>query len=250
MAKQKQIGEKRGVFGILFTILAVIWLFSTVSAWGADQDGLTRETLSGRAAMEKAVTLTDEEAKKVILTAIGRGASVTFTYNASGQIIAYRAVVPDQVIPGEKKYWSQMTAAEKKAALKILQTPGNQPYAPPSKVIGGKTMELNEDLWYEKGILVYGSPFGESSSAGPRYWGYDINGGYYANDEFPRDSDSGRQPWEKEWWELSRVLTNDNAKRLIGSHALNNSFTTAAKRNTAAAFLGENPRSKLLHRLR
>ena len=241
MAKQKQIGKKRGVFGILFTILAVIWLFNTVSAWGADQDGLTRETLSGRAAMEKAVTLTDEEAKKVILTAIGRGASVTFTYNASGQIIAYRAVVPDQVIPGEKKYWSQMTAAEKKAALKILQTSGNQPYAPPSKVIGGKTMELNEDLWYEKGILVYGSPFGESSSAGPRYWGYDINGGYYANDEFPRDSDSGRQPWEKEWWELSRVLTNDNAKRLIGSHALNNSFTTAAKRNTAAAFLGENP---------
>lgn len=198
-------------------------------------------TAFGEEAAAIADEIEDRQAKAIILEAIGRGASVTFTYDGNNIVTAYRGVIPQRKIPGEKKYWRNMTEGEKKAALILLKTPGNKPYVTAAINVGGISHKLNESMWYDKGIIVYGNSFGGSSDRGPRYFGYDLNGGYYANDSFPRDSDSGRQPWEKNWWTITEIKQSAEAKNLIGNHALADAFDYSDKLRTAKDFLKANP---------
>ncbi|MGI6751854.1 MAG: Athe_2463 domain-containing protein [Anaerovoracaceae bacterium] len=201
----------------------------------------SRQILKGAEAMEAANLIEDGEVRAKLIKAIGDGASVTFTFNDSGDVIEYIAVVPERKIAGERKYWRDMTEGDKKAALLLLKSPGSKPYVPFVISVGGTSHSLNETFWYSKGIIVYGKPFGGTSPSGPRYYGYDINGGYYANDDFPRDSDSGRQPWEKKWWTTAEIRQSVEAKNLIGSHALADAFSYGDKYRTAKDFLNANP---------
>ncbi len=144
--------------------------------------------------------------------------------------------------PYIEKYWSEMTEAEKESALALLRSGANGFSVPPELYAGGDLRPLNESLWYSRGILVYGDSFGGTSPAGPRYWGYDLNGGYYANNAFPRDSDTGRPAYEKAWLTVSEIGRNTVARSYVGELALDGSaFRASEKRTTAELWLAANP---------
>ena len=141
-----------------------------------------------------------------------------------------------------EKYWSEMTAEEKTAALQLLLSGENGFAVPTSVYAEGASRPLNEALWYSNGILVYGDSFGGTSAYGPRYWGYDINGGYYGNNAFPRDSDTGRPAYEKAWLTVEQIQENPVARGYVGELALDQSaFYLSEKRTTAELWLAENP---------
>lgn len=117
---------------------------------------------------------------------------------------------------------------------------------------GGGTYQLNEGLWYEKGIIVYGdtaaiNAFVQTTASSNfkdgryRYWGYDINGGLYGNDDFPRDSDSGIPSWQKNWLAIEEIRLNSTARGYVGQFAMNSGFSESLKWDTAKAFLDSNP---------
>jgi len=49
-----------------------------------------------------------------------------------------------------------------------------------------------------------------------RYWGYTANGKLYENDNFPRDNDTGRDPWVKSWLTTKEIDKTAKAAELIG----------------------------------
>ncbi|MBR7148703.1 MAG: hypothetical protein IKD13_07705, partial [Firmicutes bacterium] len=113
---------------------------------------------------------------------------------------------------------------------------------------------MNTTLWKERGIIVYSETkevnnavsvtSGSNYKDGQyRYWGYDINGGLYGNDDFPRDSDSGTPAYEKDWLTTEEIKESAVARGYIGEHGLsaNGRYTTADKTKTAKAWLDENP---------
>ncbi|MBR5741355.1 MAG: hypothetical protein IKX91_02260, partial [Firmicutes bacterium] len=141
-----------------------------------------------------------------------------------------------------EKYWSEMTAEEKGEALALLKSGENGFTVPASVYAEGASRALNEALWYSNGILVYGSSFGGTSANGPRYWGYDLNGGYFANNDFPRDSDSGRPAYEKAWLTVEQIQENPVARGYVGELALDMSaFYTSEKLATAELWLATHP---------
>ncbi|MBQ3107928.1 MAG: hypothetical protein IJC68_04875, partial [Firmicutes bacterium] len=143
-----------------------------------------------------------------------------------------------------QKYWKDMTKEEKTSALQLLLA-GEDGFAVPESILAeGISRPLNRALWYSHGILVYGEGFGGwDDAAGPRYWGYDVNGGYYGNDAFPRDSDTGTEAWKKSWLTVEQIRRNETARIYVGSYALENQnrFSEEDRRTTAALWLAKNP---------
>jgi len=99
----------------------------------------------------------------------------------------------------------------------------NIPALTPS--VNSKNLPFNMELWIEKGITVYGDysavpsalntfksstltsgnvvipnkGYYENGTGEYRYHGYDANNSLYANNNLPRDADSGTKPTEKNW---------------------------------------------------
>ena len=147
------------------------------------------------------------------------------------------------------KTFDQLTEEEKGLVLTSLVS---DRVVPARVTVDGGSYPLNESLWYEKGIIAYGNIASVNSNhqtgSSPnykngqyRYWGYDMNGGLYGNDDFPRDSDSGTPAYQKAWLTLQQIRNNSTASGYVGSFALTDRFTTSQKRATAEAFLDENP---------
>jgi len=160
-------------------------------------------------------------------------------------VLLVLSLVPAQSYAADEyveKYWSEMTEEEKGAALDLLKEGKNGFSIPSSVYADGAMRDLNEDLWFSNGILVYGEPFGGTSAFGPRYWGYDINGGYFGNNHFPRDSDSGRPAYVKAWLTVEQIQENPIARGYVGELALDTSvFSVFEKLTTAELWLASHP---------
>ncbi len=147
------------------------------------------------------------------------------------------------------KTFSQLTEDEKE---RVLQHLVNSDIVPASISIGSGRYSLNQALWKQKGIVAYGVTANVNAAnqavGSPnykdgqyRYWGYDMNGGLYGNDDFPRDSDSGRAAYAKDWLTVNQIKANQTAAGYMGQFALKAGFSGSDRRHTAAAFLDENP---------
>ena len=159
---------------------------------------------------------------------------------------------PVAVFAAEKpvyKTFEQLTEDEKQRVLESLMEKG---IAPDRIKVGGGTYSLNESLWYSEGIIAYGITANvnaaNQTTGSPnykngqyRYWGYDVNGGLYGNDNFPRDSDSGTAAYNKDWLTITQIRANQTAANYIGKFAMQAGFSRAEKLNTASVFLDENP---------
>lgn len=230
---------KRGLALILATIIFVTGC-DVRPVWAATQTADTEEI---RAVVE---TIDDEAAKQEILTALDEGAEVTLTYTSDGRVSGYKIVRE-----GISKKHEDMTEGEKTQALTLLI---NQGLVKNRIIVDGVYYSLNTTLWKERGIIVYSETkevnnavsvtSGSNYKDGQyRYWGYDINGGLYGNDDFPRDSDSGTPAYEKDWLTTEEIKESAVARGYIGEHGLsaNGRYTTADKTKTAKAWLDENP---------
>lgn len=118
--------------------------------------------------------------------------------------------------------------------------------------IKDSSYNLNEELWYQRGVIVYGDIKNVNAAAPKvgkgnfinnryRYLGYDINGNLYTNQFFPHDSDTGTDPWVKNWMTLDDMKNDAVAKRLLGVDKIHNRFSETDRRRTAEKFLVENP---------
>jgi hypothetical protein len=147
------------------------------------------------------------------------------------------------------KTFDQLTEDEKVTVLNKLIADN---VIPNRVTVGGGWYSLNLTLWKTKGIIAYGETAAINAihqhTTSPnykngqyRYWGYDMNGGLYGNDDFPRDSDSGTPAYEKAWLTTIQIAGNGTAANYIGGFALTDRFSTSKKRATANAFLSENP---------
>lgn len=65
--------------------------------------------------------------------------------------------------------------------------------------VNGNILKINLVTLKEKGLLVYGEPFGDYREGEYRYLGYTMYKDPYANDDFPPDADSGRKAHVKSW---------------------------------------------------
>jgi len=226
---------KRAVI-LLLTMTLLITGCRLQPVWATDVETI-------RAALE---TMEDEEAKAEIQAALEEGAEVTLTYTEDGRVAKYKIVRE-----GISKKHSDMTEAEKTQALALLMEQGvvNQRIS-----VDGVSYSLNLTVWREQGIIVYGDTAevngkvsvtaGSNYKNGQyRYWGYDIHGGLYGNDDFPRDSDSGTPAYEKDWLTTEEIKESAVARGYIGEHGLsaNSRYSESEKRITAKAWLEENP---------
>lgn len=157
-------------------------------------------------------------------------------------------VAAAEPMPVEKTF-SQMTTEEKQRVLAGFLADGT---VTAFLSLGGGTYHLNETLWMERGIIAYGNTAAvnaavQTTGSGNfkdgmyRYWGYDINGGLYGNDSFPRDSDSGTLPWNKAWLTTDEIRSHPTARSYVGEFAINAGFSNSAKQATAEEFLRQNP---------
>lgn len=151
-------------------------------------------------------------------------------------------------MPVEKTF-SQMTTEEKQRVLSGFLADGT---VPALLSLGGGSYLLNETLWMERGIIAYGNTAAVNAAVQTtgstnfkdgmyRYWGYDVNGGLYGNDSFPRDSDSGTLPWNKAWLTTDEIRAHPTARNYVGDFAINAGFPNSAKQATAEEFLRQNP---------
>ncbi len=147
------------------------------------------------------------------------------------------------------KTFDQMNRDEKQRALDFLLEEGTVLLK--IRVDSGN-YQLNEELWYQRGIIAYGNTasinaLAETTASSNyrdgkyRYWGYDMNGGLYGNDDFPRDSDTDTPPWQKNWLTVEEIRLNGTAKGYVGQFAMNAGFSESSKEVTAKAFLDRNP---------
>ncbi|MDO4552455.1 MAG: hypothetical protein Q4C22_02850, partial [Bacillota bacterium] len=201
--------------------------------------------LSAEEARAVAEGLTDETARAEILQALDQGAEVTYTYDGQGQVTAYRIVLEEVA-----KYFNELSEEEKTTVLQGLLDRKEIPYA---ITVKGVSYPLSTYHWNSRGVICYGdvvtvnrlvqatsSPNYDSATGQWRYLGFDLNGGLYGNDDFPRDSDSGTPAWEKDWLTRNAILSNGTATGYLGSFTLNSSFSSADEAATARLFLKEN----------
>ncbi|MBO4991340.1 MAG: PQQ-like beta-propeller repeat protein, partial [Firmicutes bacterium] len=234
--------------GRLISILLLLVMGMT----GLVQLGSTGWMVSYGASLTKeevlavAETIDDEAAKAEILAAVNDGAEVQFRYAEDGRVASYRIIRE-----GEAKAHQDMTEDEKKQALQLLIDRGTVP----NRIsVNGTYYSLNITLWMERGIIVYGETkqVNEANSVTSgsnykdgqyRFWGYDINGGLYGNDDFPRDSDSGTPAYEKDWLTTGEIRESSIARKYIGEHGLsaNSRYSDQDKKKTAELWLKENP---------
>lgn len=167
-------------------------------------------------------------------------------------LLIVQGIDPVAVFAGEKpalKTFEQLTEGEKQRVLESLMEKG---IVPDRIKVGGGTYSLNESLWYSEGIIAYGITANvnaaNQTTGSPnykngqyRYWGYDVNGGLYGNDNFPRDSDSGTAAYNKDWLTIAQIRVNQTAINYIGKFAMEAGFSHGEKYDTASAFLDENP---------
>lgn len=190
--------------------------------------------------------ITDENAKQEINKALDEGAEVRLNYTSDGKVKSY-TIIREEV----SKRFEDMSETEKAGALQLLIDQGR---VPNRITVGGTQYSLNVSLWMARGIIVYGDTkevnnkvsvtAGANYKNGQyRFWGYDINGGLYGNDDFPRDSDSGTPAYEKDWLTTEEIKESAVARGYIGEHGIgtNSRYSEADKRKTAAAWLEENP---------
>lgn len=234
-------GRRRALFrrGILILLLLALLAGAGFSL------GPPVQALTDAEARAIAESLEDEKAKAKILAALDQGAAVEYTYDAEGRVTAYKLTL--QTV---SKYFRDLTEEEKETALNLLIADGT---VPRYLSVNGTSYPLSTNRWYEHGIISYGdiaavnnlvrvtnSPNYHSESGQWRYWGFDLNGGLYGNDNFPRDSDSGTPAHEKAWLTVAEIRGNSTATRYIGEFALNSRFSNADKTRTAQLFLKEN----------
>lgn len=147
------------------------------------------------------------------------------------------------------KTFDEMTEDEKGRVLADLMQKGT---VPANVNVNGGSYSLNSGLWYQEGIIVYGNTAAINAAVQTtgspnyrggmyRYWGYDVNGGLYGNDDFPRDSDSGTKPWKKEWLTVEEIRLNNTARNYVGQFAMTAGFDDGDKLATAEEFLEQNP---------
>jgi len=147
------------------------------------------------------------------------------------------------------KTFDEMTQDEKQRVLDNLKEEG---IVPSSIRVGDGNYPLNEALWFQKGIIAYGSTAAVNAAVQTtgspnykdgmyRYWGYDLKGGLYGNDDFPRDSDTGTPPYNKQWLTTFEISNNDTAKNYVGRFAMTTGFSHQEKWTTASEFLKQNP---------
>ena len=146
--------------------------------------------------------------------------------------------------------FTDMTATQKSAVLADLIA---KKIVKNSIKVNGGTESLNLTNWNIHGIISYGETSAvnaavkvtnssnyDSASGQWRYWGYDINGGLYGNDDFPRDSDTGKAAYKKNWLTRLEIKKDTTAYNYIGGYTIGLDFPTADKKSTAQAFLAEN----------
>ncbi|MDD2215518.1 MAG: hypothetical protein PHE41_02985, partial [Eubacteriales bacterium] len=150
------------------------------------------------------------------------------------------------------KTFEQMTEDEKERALRYLIDV--EKTVPNTVKVDGKTYSLNLTLWRTKGLIVYGNTSAVNAlvqvTNSPnykdgqwRYWGFDMNGGLYGNDDFPPDVSGGTSPQNKNWLTTMEIRSNSTASDYVGSFAMiaNSRFSNSDKLATATAFLSRNP---------
>ncbi|NLY70966.1 MAG: hypothetical protein GX076_04710 [Clostridiales bacterium] len=147
------------------------------------------------------------------------------------------------------KTFDQMTQDEKQRVLDNLKKEG---IVPSSIRVGSGNYPLNEALWFQKGIIAYGNTAAVNAAVQTtgspnykngmyRYWGYDVKGGLYGNDDFPRDSDTGTPPYNKQWLTTEEIRTDNTAQNYVGQFAMTTGFSYQEKWATASEFLKQNP---------
>lgn len=115
----------------------------------------------------------------------------------------------------------------------------------------GNGLELNTDLFIEKGIISYGDIDEVNSknknTSNPnavnnqyRYWGYDANGNLYTNSDFQDDVNLGISSEDKNWISNEIVLSNKHMRDLIGLDNYDAFDNYNDKINTAQKFLEQN----------
>ena len=229
------------------TVVMLLLVSGMISALiGCEPEVSYGAELTEQEVIKIAESLEDEAAKTEILTAVEEGASVTFSYTEDGRVKSYRIVRE-----GVSKRHEDMSEEEKRQALEILIDQG---IVANRISVNGTYYSLNITLWMEQGIVVYGETAevnnqvsvtsGSNYKDGQyRFWGYDINGGLYGNDDFPRDSDSGTPAYEKDWLTTEEIKESAVARGYIGEHGMsaNSRYSDADKRTTAKAWLSEYP---------
>ncbi|MBQ8589506.1 MAG: hypothetical protein IJ486_03530 [Firmicutes bacterium] len=226
---------------IVMVILGIPWAMTGCQPEVSYGAGLTTAEI-----LAVTETIEDEAAKNEIITAVNEGAEVTFSYTADGRVASYRIVRE-----GVSKKHEDMTEEEKRQALDLLIEQG---VVENRILVDGTYYSLNITLWMEQGIIVYGETAevnnavsvtsGSNYKDGQyRFWGYDINGGLYGNDDFPRDSDSGTPAYEKDWLTTEEIRESAVARGYIGEHGMNanGKYGDGDKKRTADAWLSEHP---------
>ncbi len=178
--------------------------------------------------------------------------TVTTTVNKEGNITTTTVTTKEEKTTYEKKKFSILSQKEKTDVLNDLIKQGLVKQF--ITVEGAGKQYLSTSVWQNEGIISYGQTYLVNAAVSAtshsnydeetgqyRYWGYDINGGLYANDEFPRDSDSGKAPYKKNWLTQDQILKRTIAIGYIGKYTMNLGFLQADKTATANLFLTQNP---------
>ncbi|MGB9812392.1 MAG: Athe_2463 domain-containing protein [Thermovenabulum sp.] len=58
---------------------------------------------------------------------------------------------------------------------------------------------INKDMYADRGLLIYGSPFGEVKEGRKRFLGYTMEGDYFTNEYFPDDLWKGGNLEDRNW---------------------------------------------------
>ncbi len=228
------------LLSMLFSILPWADIASSIS-YGAE--------LSKAEVLRIAQTIEDEQARAKIIDAANEGAVVRFSYAVDGRVASYKIIRE-----GISKRHEDMTTQEKRQALDLMIRKGT---VPNRIFLDDMYYSLNITLWMERGIIVYGETKAvnqkNSVTSGSnykngmyRFWGYDMNGGLFGNDDFPRDSDSGTPPEKKAWLTTTEIYENSTARRYIGEHGVNanSRYSDGDKKKTARRWLSEHPEWK------
>ncbi|MDD3350193.1 MAG: hypothetical protein PHC40_04970, partial [Eubacteriales bacterium] len=179
--------------------------------------------------------------------------TVTTTVTKEGNITTTKVTTKKEETTYDKRKFSTLSPGEKTAVINDLIKQGLvKQYI---TVEGAGKQYLSTSVWQNEGIISYGQTYlvnaavsatshsnYDADSGQYRYWGYDINGGLYANDDFPRDSDSGKAPYKKNWLTLQQIKDSTTAINYIGKYTMYSlSFPEADKTATASLFLTQNP---------
>jgi len=178
--------------------------------------------------------------------------TTTTAITVEGNITTTKVTTKKEETTYDKRKFSTLSPGEKTAVLQNLIKQGLvKEYI---TVEGAGKQYLSTSVWQNEGIISYGQTHLVNAAVSAtshsnydeetgqyRYWGYDINGGLYTNNDFPPDSDMKKAPYKKNWLTLEGIYNNTIARGYVGEYTMNLGFPYADREATAKLFLTQNP---------